>query len=88
MRYQLSRSLRVATLNDQAFLMDVAEGKFFACNAVAASIIGALQLGNTVQEIVDLLSQRFTDQTPTQIEKDTLQFLNHLAVKGFCYVDR
>lgn len=85
MRFTLSSNLRIVNLEEQSVIMDVKQGKYFACNRTGALIINSLRMRCELGEIIKSVQDRF-GQPSDQIRNDVSSFLQQLVQNLLCHV--
>ena len=81
-KFQISDHIIATDINHEMVLMDSASGQYFSLNTIGALIFKHLQNNHDTQRITALLTEEYSAENTTNIEKDVQELLNTLIEKG------
>jgi hypothetical protein len=79
---QASISVRAIETQDGTVLLDIDQGLCLAMNATATRVWNFLKMNQSIEEIVDRLTEEFREVSKEQIRDDVVQFTNSLKAHG------
>lgn len=82
MTYTLKRNVRMQRLGDEAVLLNLDEGVYYALNTTGVEMVEALLGGDEVSQVVCSISQRFDGPSSDRIASDLRGLIAELEARG------